>query len=430
MDVSVVHVIGATALLVVLILLLLVLFEPGPPYRFRAPRVELASHAFLGFLGAILNVPILRRSRVEVRADGAAFYGDELAAIRAAARSVHIEAFIFLKSEIADRFLDALIERARAGVAVRVVIDAIGSAMTPRGYFNRLRDAGGRIAWYQPIRWQTLKRFNNRTHRELVIVDGEVGFIGGAGVAAWWDTSGRHGPPWRDTMLRVTGDLVTGLQATFAENWLEASGEILSGEENFPNCMAQPGGEAAGAQTGLIVASTPSAAGSTRARMLFQILLASARESICIASPYFLPDRAVRHELVRAAKRGVEVAVITPGELNNHPIARRASRRRYGELIRGGVRIFEYQPRMIHAKVLIVDGIWCVLGSTNFDNRSFGLNDEVNIAIVDTVLATRLQLDFARDLSESRQVSYEDWRRRPALERLVAFLGIALERQQ
>ena len=424
------HIIGLGAFMVLLVLFLLVLFEPGPAYRIRPPKAPLGSHHFLGFLGAILNAPILRRSAVDVLTNSGAFYEAELAAIRAARQSVHIEAFIFLRSEVADRFLAELTKRAEAGVAVRLVVDAIGSVMTPDGYFDELRDAGGQIVWYQPIRWRTLKRFNNRTHRELIIVDGQVGFIGGAGVAAWWDTEGRHGPPWRDSMLRVTGDLVTGLQATFSENWLEASGEILSGEEYFPYCMAEPSGEPAGNQAGLVIASTPTAAGATRARMLFQILIASARQDIQIASPYFLPDRNVRAELVRAVSRGVRITVITPGEFNNHPIARRASRRRYGELIRGGVKLFEYQPGMTHAKILIIDSIWSVVGSTNFDNRSFGLNDEVNIAIVDAVLAARLQHDFTRDLGNSREVSYDEWRRRPVLEKLVALLGVALERQQ
>jgi cardiolipin synthase len=365
-----------------------------------------------------------------VHADGEAFYEAELAAIRQARQSIHIEAFIFLRSQVADRFLATLIERANAGVVVRLIVDAIGSAMTADRYFDKLREAGGRVTWYQPIRWRTLKRFNNRTHRELTIVDGEIGFIGGAGIAAWWVEQGIRGLPWRDTVLQIRGDLVGGLQATFAENWLEASGEILSGEEYFPNCMAEPSGKPAGTQAGLVIASTPSAAGSTRARMLFQILLASARESIQIASPYFLPDRSIRRELTRAVGRGVRVTVITPGAFNNHPIARRASRRRYGELIRGGAQIFEYQPRMIHAKILIIDGIWTVLGSTNFDNRSFGLNDEVNIAICDEALAAQLQQDFEKDLNESMEISLDAWQRRPLTEKLIAFIGIVLERQQ
>lgn len=430
MSLSLAHFVGIGTFLVVLALFLLVLFEPGLPYDFKPPKASLRSHQFLGYLGAILNVPIFRRSHNQVHADGEAFYEAELAAIRQARQSIHIEAFIFLRSQVADRFLAALIERANAGVVVRLIVDAIGSAMTADRYFDKLREAGGRVTWYQPIRWRTMKRLNNRTHRELIIVDGEIGFIGGAGIAAWWVERGIRGLPWRDTVLQIRGDLVGGLQATFAENWLEASGEILSGEEYFPNCRAEPGGNPVGTQAGLVISSTPSAAGSTRARMLFQILLASARESIQIASPYFLPDRSIRRELTRAVGRGVQVTVITPGAFNNHPIARRASRRRYGELIRGGARIFEYQPRMIHAKILIVDGIWAVLGSTNFDNRSFGLNDEVNIAICDEALAAQLQQDFEKDLNESIEISLDAWQRRPLTEKLIAFIGIVLERQQ
>ena len=178
-----------------------------------------------------------------------------------------------------------------------------------------------------------------------------------------------------------------------------------------------------------MVNSTPSAGRSTRARMLFQILLASARESIQITSPYFLPDRSLMAELVRAARRGVRIEVLVPGAWNNHPITRLESRRRYGALLEAGVRIHEYQPSMIHAKVLVVDGQWTVLGSTNFDSRSFGLNDEVNVAILERELAARLQADFARDLTRSRAISLEEWRRRPFAERLAAALGRVIERQ-
>jgi cardiolipin synthase len=312
---------------------------------------------------------------------------------------------------------------------VRVVVDAIGSLLTPNRYFAALRAAGGRVMWYQPIRWYTFKRFNNRTHRELLIVDGKAGFIGGAGIADYWTASPGKGRPWRDTTVEITGELVAGLQTSFIENWLESSGEILSGEEDFPHATAVSG-EDAGRVTGLVVNSTPSAGRGTRARMLFQLFLSSARKSIHINSPYFVPDRSARAELARAAKRGVSVVVITPNALNNHPIARLASRRRYGELIAAGVQIHEYQPTMIHAKVLIVDGLWTILGSTNFDNRSFGLNDEVNAALRDEALASRMEADFAADLALSRRIDYEDWARRPIGERVLATLGIALERQE
>jgi cardiolipin synthase len=229
-------------------------------------------------------------------------------------------------------------------------------------------------------------------------------------------------------MIQVSGALAMGLQTSFAENWLEAAGEILPDEE----FEAGAGGselEPPGLEVALVVNSAPSEGRSTRARTLFQVLVASARESICIASPYFIPDRRLCAELVEAVRRGVSVTVLVPGRWNNHPLTRLASRRRYGQLLEGGVAIYEYQPAMMHAKILIVDHVWSVVGSTNFDNRSFGLNDEVNVAILQKPLAARLEADFAADLAESAAVTLEQWRRRALAERAFASFARLLERQ-
>ena len=430
MELSTFHLISIASVVLLAILLMLVLFEPSLPYRVNASRAALDSQEFLGYLSAIIDAPIRGHSSVEVLRTGDAIYEAEFAAIREAESSIHLEAFVFRRSRVADRMLTALIERARTGVRVRLVIDAIGSLPTSDNYFASLRDAGGEVFWYQPIRWYTLKRFNNRTHRELLIIDGKIGFVGGAGIADWWIARNRLGQPWRDTMVRLTGDLVGGLQASFAENWLESSGNILSGEDCFTYCRATPSMPACGPVAGMVINSTPSAGRSTRARILFQILIASARRSIQISSPYFLPDRSLRAELSKAVARGIDVIVVTPGAYNNHPIARRASRRHYGELLKGGIQIYEYQPAMIHAKVLIVDGSWSVLGSTNFDSRSFGLNDEVNVAMLDSKLASQLQENFFEDLTQSRSITYEEWQKRSFTERCVALLGVTLERQQ
>lgn len=421
--------IAALAAVVILtILFLLLLFEPNLPYRTTAPHAPLASPQYMNFLSAIVNARLFSVNDLLVLSSGEAIYAAELQAIRAARRSIHLEVYLFLRGRIGDEMLAALTERARAGVAVRVVVDRIGSLATPGRYFAPLREAGGSVQWYQPIAWYTLKRFNNRTHRDLLIVDGTTGYVGGVGVADFWLGPRGRGRPWRDTMVRVSGDLVKGLQTSFAENWLEAAGEILSAEEFDLDAEAERQNLQAGA--GLVINSTPSAGRSTRARILFQVLLASARESIQITSPYFLPDRSLTRELLRAVERGVAVTVLMPGAWNNHPIARLASRRRYGLLLKGGVHIYEYQPAMIHAKVLIVDSTWCVVGSTNFDNRSFGLNDEVNVAIMQTALAARLQADFLSDLARSRAITLDEWRRRPLSERVLASLGSVLERQE
>jgi cardiolipin synthase len=422
------------AIVIVVVLFLLVLFEPGLEYHVRAPEHPLDSDEFLCLIGALADAQVHRDSRVDVLTNGSVFYEAQLDAIRNARHSINLEAYIFRKDDIGRRFVEALTERARAGVKVNLVIDAVGSFATWDGTFAPLRDAGGRVRWYQPLRWYTLKRLNNRTHRELLVVDGQVGFIGGAGIGDNWLTGEKGEPAWRDTVVRVTGDLVIGLQTTFAENWLEAADEILVGEEYFPACARQTtddGGEPSPDEAaGIVVIGSPSAGRSSRSRVLFQTLLAAARHSIHITSPYFLPDKSVRRELVDAVARGVAVKVITPGNRSDHAMTRSASRRRYGQLLAGGVEIHEYDPAMIHVKSLIIDGVWSVVGSTNFDNRSFGLNDEVNLAARCAPLANRLNEDFLRDLQQSRPVTLEQWRHRPLGERLIEMLGRVIERQQ
>jgi cardiolipin synthase len=405
---------------------LLAFFEPGLDYEIaKSPNLQLDSKEFLRTLEALCDARINKRTRVEALANGEYFYEAELEAIRGAKRSINLEAYIFQRGQLTRRFVDALAERARAGVVVNAVFDAIGSLMTTEAYLSELIVAGGRVAWYHPLRWHTWPRLNNRTHRELLIVDGEIGFVGGAGFADQWLTGHRGNPRWRDTMFRIEGEAVSALQSTFVENWLEASGEILYSSIYFPFP------ESSGDAVSLVVNSSPSVGLSTRARLLYQSLIASAQHSIDIATPYFLPDCGARKEFVRAIReRGVRVRILTPGHRSDHILTRRSSRRLYGQLLKSGARIFEYQPAMMHAKLMIVDQLWSVIGSANFDNRSFTLNDEVNLAVCDPTFAQQLREQFESDLSDSREVIYKDWLRRPVTERFGESLGWLLERQQ
>jgi cardiolipin synthase A/B len=413
------------SLTILLAYCLLALFGPILRYRIERTNPPEDPKRLCRTLEVLCDSQMHDDSRIEVLTNGSSFYEAELQAIARARRSVNLLAYIFQKGEIAARYLDVLTERARAGVDVNLVFDAIGAFAARQSYFRQLCDAGGRVAFYHPLTWHGWPAINNRTHRELLIVDGNVGFIGGAGIADHWYV-GKHGrPPWRDTMFRVEGKLVSNLQSAFCENWLESTGEILMGEEHFPFPSDGKGSSA------MVVISSPTPGGSTRARILFQSLLASAQREIAIATPYFLPDTSARAELARAVKeRGVRVRIITPGKSADHALTRRSSRRLYGELLRAGVRIFEYQPVMIHAKILIVDGVWSVGGSTNFDNRSFGLNDEINLAVYDHRVAQRLHEDFERDLADSREVTMEEWRSRPLIERMQEPFGWALRREQ
>lgn len=407
-------------------LLFLALFEPGLEYAIaKAPGMPLTSSKYVQTLEVLTGAQVYRHFTAEVLTNGENYYPAEVAAIRGAQRSINIEAYIFSKGRVTQEVVQALTERARAGVKVNLLIDAIGSASYSEDNVRELKQAGGRIAWYHPLRWYTWPRMNNRTHRELTVVDGKLAFIGGAGYADHWRYEDKGHPRWRDTMVRVEGDAVSGLQATFAENWLEAHGEILMGDEYFP---FPPG---TGVTTGLVVSSSPTSGRSTQARVLFQTLLASAKHKILMTTPYFLPDEGIRGELERAIKeRGVRVDIVVPGMKSDHIVTRSSSRRLYGELLLAGARIYEYQPTMIHCKSLVVDGQWAVVGSTNMDPRSFGLNDEVNLAVLDNGMANRIEQDFWQDVSKSHEINYEEWKKRPVYERVTEWFGALIERQQ
>ena len=426
MDSNTFLVIAIIAIAAQSLLLFLALFEPGLDYKIKQPAsCPLDSEEFMRILEALTDAHVTQRSSIEVFTNGENYYEAELEAIRRAEHNINLEAYIFQKGRVGDEFVKALTERARAGVRVNLVLDAIGSFASWDSYFKELRAVGGRVCWYHPFKWYTLPRINNRTHRELLIIDGRVGFLGGAGFADHWRYPVKDHPRWRDSMFRVEGDAVANLQATFAENWLEASGEILAHEEYFPECKAEA------CTPSLVVNSSPSAGRSTRARILFQMLLASAQESILITTPYFLPDRSARAEMVRAIReRGVKIQIIVPGKKSDHALTRNSSRRLYGDLLQAGAKIYEYEPTMVHAKTLVIDNLWSVVGSTNFDNRSFGINDEVNLAACDPTLAARITEDFERDRAESKPVSYEEWRRRSIFERIHELFGMLLERQQ
>jgi cardiolipin synthase len=275
------------------------------------------------------------------------------------------------------------------------------------------------------LRWDTWPRINHRSHLEILVVDGEVGLVGGPGIADYWLKPGRRRAAWRDSMFRITGSAVAGLQAAFAENWLEAEGRLLAGPKYYPFK-----GEA-GQSPALVVNTSPTRGGSARARMLFQMLIHSANERIEITTPYFLPDSAARRALVRAIReRGVEVRILVPGRHSVPFFTRRCSRRRYGELLEAGAKIFEYQPAMMHAKTLVVDGCWAVVGSTNFDPRSFGINDELNVALLDRRVSQELHRDFESDIQQSEVIDLETWRRRPYWERATELMSAIFERQQ
>lgn len=389
---------GLTTLAVFGAKTLIDIFGPQPPFAMHPLPTPLDSEEFIQFLSLVTD-GTRRRARLHRLKNGEEFYPEEMRAIEAAQRAIDLEYYEFAEGEVSGRMLKALTQRARNGVEVRLIVDAAGSLHTRNSYFDELRAAGGQMRWYHPLRWDTWPEINQRSHRKLMILDGTTGFIGGAGIADHWLHATRKGPRWRDTVFRVEGDGVAGMISVFTENWLEASGQILSGPKQFDFHTDPEGAHA------FVVSSTPRG-GGTQARILFQALIRSAQKSIRITTPYFLPDRSARRALEEAAsKRGVQVQILTAGPHIDHPIVHTVSRHSTRQLIRAGAEVYDYLPSMIHAKLMTIDEQWCVVGSTNFDHRSFALNDEVNMAVLDRELARVIESDFAEDLKQSRRLT-------------------------
>jgi cardiolipin synthase len=401
---------------------LVLFFTPRIDYRVSQP-IRPDSDEFLYVIESTCQATIHSHNKVDILANGAQFYPAMRDAIRAAESSVNMEAYIFRRGTAANMLIDAMVERARAGVEVRVTLDAVGSALMFGAPLQRLRDAGCKVHFYQTLTWYRFHRLNNRTHRELLVVDGRVAFTGGAGIADQWLKPYRRHPAWRDTMVRVEGPIVAALQGVFAENWLECCGEILTAPRHWPALTR------AGTAEAMVVKSSPSDR-STASRVVFQMLIEGAITSIDIQTPYFLPDRSLRRALIRSARRGVKVRIVVPGRHSDQRLVRLASRRMYRELLEGGVRLFEYRPAMTHVKALMVDEAWAVVGTTNVDNRSFEHNDEINVAFRETLVTGRLRRDFESDLAASDEISLEEWCKRPALEKLIEPVCWILERQQ
>jgi cardiolipin synthase len=402
--------------------LIVVLFSPRIDYR-ASTRLPLGSPDLLRIVRAMCQASVQPGNAVAVLADGVHIYPAMRDAILAAEFSINLEAYIYEPGHAADLIGAALADRARAGVEVRVVVDAIGSRKLKGETLARLREAGCKVGFYQPATWYRLHRINNRTHRELLIVDGRVAIVGGAGIADWWwrETDGE--PAWRDTSTRIEGPIVAALQGVFAENWLECEGEILTSAAHWPHI------DPAGETDAMLVKSSP-ADRATVSRVVYQLLLEGAATAIDITTPYFLPDKALRRVLMRAARRGVRVRVLVPGHITDQKLVRLASRRMYGELLEASVRIFEYQPAMIHVKSLMVDGMWSLIGTTNVDNRSFEHNDEVNVAFREAAVTARLSQHFTADLARSQEVTLAGWKTRTVGEKLLGPICWILERQQ
>ena len=342
--------------------------------------------------------------------------------IHAARKTITFETYIYWSGHVGSEFSQALSERARAGIAVHLILDAVGSGRIDAGQVQRMRDAGVQIEKYHPVRWYNLDRINNRTHRKLLIVDGRVGYTGGVGIADKWDGDADSPDHWRDTHFRVVGPVVAQMQATFIEHWLATRGVLLEGPDYFP--ALQPAGDMAAQMVRSAVDD-----GSESVRLMYLASIAAARRSILLENSYFVPDELSVQTLVAARRRGVDVQIIVPGPHIDSRVTRAASRHLWGKLLQAGIPIYEFEPTMFHCKVMVVDDRWVSVGSTNFDNRSFHLNAEANLDVMGPALAHEERLAFEQDRARARRVSLDEWQHRRWTERAAEWLADAIGAQ-
>lgn len=368
---------------------------------------------FLRAAEALTQAPITRGNRVEVLVNGDTIFPVFIETIASARLTVNLLTYVYWAGEIGGQVADAVCERARAGVACRVLVDAVGGMSMGADLVQQMRDAGVEVHYFRPPKPYAVRRLNNRTHRKVLVVDGVVGLTGGVGIADEWTGDAQDPDHWRDTHLRIDGPAVRGLQGAFAENWLEATGQVLSDSDDLPELSPVEGGAGCVIQ----VIRSSAGVGDTNVETLYYLALAAATTSIDLTSAYFAPRTVFLNALSDAAKRGVRVRVLVPGGHIDKDVVRFAGRSTYGQLLSAGVEVYEYQPTMLHAKCLVVDGVWSATGSANFDNRSFQLNDEAVVCIQDRAVATRLTEVFEADLGASERIELDAWRRRPLIER-------------
>jgi cardiolipin synthase len=415
-------IIGATVVATALVTLLVLNLMPSEKrVEHRVERLyELGSPQFFRSIGVLLGPPVTGGNRIDGLQNGDEIFPAMLAAIRGARRTITFETYIYWSGDVGRQFADALSERARAGVRVHVLLDWVGSQKIDETILDTMRASGAQIELYRPLHWYNLARMNNRTHRKLLVVDGRVGFTGGVGIADKWSGHAEDADHWRDSHYRAEGPVIAQMQATFLDNWTKVTGVVLHGEDYFP--VLAPDGDA----RAQVFSSSPEG-GAESMQLMYLLSITAATRSIDLASAYFVPDDLTRTTLVEAMKRGVRLRILVPGPIIDTDVVRRASRAGWGPLLEAGAEIHEYQPTMFHCKVMIVDGLLVSVGSTNFDVRSFRLNDEANLNVYDAKFASAQTEVFERDLRASKRMTFEAWLNRPwhekVMERAAALLG-------
>ena len=383
------------------------------------PPLALGEPSFFPTLEAYASAPIVGGNSAEFLLNGEQIFPAIVDAIRSAKKTITYAQYFYEDGPVAREVAEALSERCREGVGVNVLLDAFGTLSMPKEYAELMTRSGCHVAYFRPLGQYIFRRYNNRNHRRILVIDGRLGFTGGSGVSRKWMGNGRVEHHWRDTDIRVEGPVVEYLQAAFAENWLETTGVVLGGETYFPRPL-EPRGEV----YAQIVKSSP-AAGSFAMYTTFLLAVSAARRSIMITNPYFVLDEKMQQALITSARRGVRVRVLVPGAID-HNIVRQASRRQFGSMLRAGIQIFEYTPALLHSKTMVIDGVWSTIGSTNLDNRSFAVNDELNLIVYSRPVAQRLEQIFADDVALSRPVTYTAWRDRGIASKILEVMALPI----
>lgn len=408
------------ALISLLIAVNVLLFNALPkPKRLVEPLVvEYATDApqFRRATNLWMQQPLVGGNSLTLLRDGEAIYAAKLEAIAAAEHSVTFETYEFWGQEAAGAFADAFAEAAARGVRVHVLLDYLGSRQADADKFRRMEAAGVELIRFRSPSWYQLSRFNHRTHRKLLVTDGRTGFIGGANAANPWLPDAVGETAYRDNHFRVRGPVVGQMQAAFMETWLEASGKALVGDTYYPELQAEGEAEVQ------VVNSSPRE-GRHRIRLMLMHALAAAQSRVTLATAYFYPDEAFLDALTAAASRGVDIRILVPGDSIDQGYLRQASVNRWGPMLEAGVELYEYQPSMYHSKLTSIDDVWASVGSANLDNRSFRINDEANLSVLDEAFAVQVRELIEGDFTDSSRYTLEDWDDRPWHKRAFGLLG-------
>ena len=377
---------------------------------------------FTRSVSALLGPSFLEGNEVITLTNGIKIFPVMLTAIQGAKQTITFETFIYWADSIGEEFADALSERASAGVNVHVLLDWLGSVKMEQNQIDKMVKAGVEIQRYHKPHWSHLQRLNNRTHRKLLIIDGKTGFTGGVGIADQWRGNAQNPNEWRDTHFQVTGPVVGQMQAVFMDNWIKAEGKVLHDLRYFPALKKT------GSLPAQMFSSSPSGGGDSM-ELMYLMAITAAQNSIHLSSAYFVPDELSINALIAAAKRGVKISVITPGKHIDTHIVRKASRASWGSLLKAKIQIAEYSPSMYHCKILIIDSLFVSVGSTNFDNRSFRLNDEANLNVMDENFAKEQIKNFNEDWANSHLVTFKEWSQRTWLEKLLESASLLFKSQ-